>query len=129
MTLASKLDRPRSLTDLAVERIRAAIVEGDLAFGEQLSEAALALKLGISKTPVREALLRLKMDGLVDKARFTEDPAEYEATVKAFIALCMREVPVVPLNQPIHDVALKQGVGGYEFWFHREPDYRQLTKT
>jgi DNA-binding GntR family transcriptional regulator len=66
MTLASKLDRPRSLTDLAVERIRAAIVEGDLAFGEQLSEAALALKLGISKTPVREALLRLKMDGLVD---------------------------------------------------------------
>jgi len=66
MTLASKLDRPRSLTDLAIERIRAAIVEGDLAFGEQLSEAALALKLGISKTPVREALLRLKMDGLVD---------------------------------------------------------------
>lgn len=66
MTLASKLDRPRSLTDLAVERIRAAIVEGDLAFGEQLSEAALALKLGISKTPVREALLHLKMDGLVD---------------------------------------------------------------
>ena len=65
MNLALKLDRPKSLTDLAVERIRAAIVEGDLAFGEQLSEVALALKLGISKTPVREALLRLKMDGLV----------------------------------------------------------------
>lgn len=66
MTLASKLDRPKSLSDLAVERIRAAIVEGQLAFGEQLSEAALALNLGISKTPVREALLRLKLDGLVD---------------------------------------------------------------
>jgi DNA-binding GntR family transcriptional regulator len=66
MSLESKLDRPKSLTDLAVERIRAAIVEGGLAFGEQLSEAALAVNLGISKTPVREALLRLRMDGLVD---------------------------------------------------------------
>ncbi|MFZ5692814.1 MAG: ABC transporter substrate-binding protein [Pseudomonadota bacterium] len=70
-----------------------------------------------------------EMDALIDKARFTEDPAEYDAAVKAFIALCMREVPVVPLNQPIHDVALKKGVGGYEFWFHREPDYRQMTKA
>ena len=66
MSLESKLDRPKSLTDLAVERIRAAIVEDRLAFGEQLSEAALAVNLGISKTPVREALLRLKMDGLVE---------------------------------------------------------------
>jgi DNA-binding GntR family transcriptional regulator len=66
MPIESKLDRPKSLTDLAVDRIRQAIVEGRLAFGEQLSEAALAVNLGISKTPVREALLRLKMDGLVD---------------------------------------------------------------
>ena len=61
-----KLTRPKSLTDLAVERIRQAIVEGRLAFGEQISEAVLAAQLGISKTPVREALLRLKPDGLVE---------------------------------------------------------------
>lgn len=66
MSVEAKLARPKSLTDLAVERIRAAIVEGRLAFGEQLSEAALALNLGVSKTPVREALLQLKRDGLVD---------------------------------------------------------------
>ncbi len=65
MALTAKIDRPKSLTDLAVEWIRAAIIQGDLAFGEQLSEAALAVNLGISKTPVREALLRLKLDGLV----------------------------------------------------------------
>ena len=70
-----------------------------------------------------------EMDALIDKARFTEDAAEYEATVKDFVALCMRDVPVVPLNQPIHDVALKKGVGGYQFWFHREPDYRQFAKA
>ena len=69
------------------------------------------------------------MDALIDKARFTTDAAEYEATVKTFIALCMKEVPVIPLNQPIHDVAMQKSVGGYEFWFHREPDYRQFTKA
>lgn len=64
--MEGKLDRPKSLTDLAVGRIREAIVEGRLAFGEQISEGSLAAQLGISKTPVREALLRLKLDGLVE---------------------------------------------------------------
>ncbi|MBR1231066.1 ABC transporter substrate-binding protein [Bradyrhizobium sp. AUGA SZCCT0182] len=69
-----------------------------------------------------------EMDKLIDKARFATDAAEYETTVKAFIALCMRDVPVIPLNQPIHDVAMQKNIGGYEFWFHREPDFRQFTK-
>jgi DNA-binding GntR family transcriptional regulator len=63
---ARKLERPKSLTDMAIESIRGSIVEGRLALGGQLSEAALALELGISKTPVREALLQLRGDGLVD---------------------------------------------------------------
>lgn len=66
MTTASKIERPKSLTDMATERIRASIVEGKLGLGGQISEAALALELGISKTPVREALQRLRADGLVD---------------------------------------------------------------
>lgn len=69
-----------------------------------------------------------EMDGLIDKARFTTDAGEYEKTVKQFIALCIRDVPVIPLNQPIHDVAMQKNVSGYEFWFHREPDYRQFVK-
>jgi DNA-binding GntR family transcriptional regulator len=64
--VAAKLDRPKLLTELAAERIRDAIVDARLSFGEQISESALAAQLGISKTPVREALLRLKLDGLVD---------------------------------------------------------------
>ncbi|MDF2118877.1 ABC transporter substrate-binding protein [Roseiarcaceae bacterium H3SJ34-1] len=70
-----------------------------------------------------------EMDTLIDKARFTSDAAEYDATVKAFIALCMSEVPVVPLNQPMHDVAMPKNISGYEFWFHREPDFRQFVKV
>ncbi len=69
-----------------------------------------------------------EMDALIDKARFTTDAAEYEKTVKDFIAMCIRDVPVIPLNQPIHDVAMQNNISGYEFWFHREPDYRQFVK-
>jgi hypothetical protein len=57
-----------------------------------------------------------------------QDQAEYERSVKDFIALCIAEVPIVPLNQPSHDVAMQKAIGGYEFWFHREPDFRQFSK-
>jgi DNA-binding GntR family transcriptional regulator len=60
------LIRPKSLTDLAHDSIRQLIVGGELVMGAQLSEATLAGQLGISKTPVREALLRLRVDGLID---------------------------------------------------------------
>lgn len=66
MAIPGKLQRPKSLTDLAVERIRSNIVDGHFALGEQLAEITLAGMLGISKTPVREALFQLKLEGLVD---------------------------------------------------------------
>ncbi len=66
MHAALRLQRPQLLTAMALERIRMAIVDGELDLGEQVSEAQLAQRLGVSKTPVREALLRLKGDGLVE---------------------------------------------------------------
>jgi DNA-binding GntR family transcriptional regulator len=60
------LERPLLLTDIVCERVRNAIVQGELKLGEQVSEAQLATWLGVSKTPVRESLLRLKSEGLVD---------------------------------------------------------------
>lgn len=61
-----RLERPQLLTDMVVERIRAAIVNGEFGLGSQMSEAQLAQQLGVSKTPVREALLRLRSEGLVE---------------------------------------------------------------
>jgi DNA-binding GntR family transcriptional regulator len=60
------LVRPQLLTDRVGERLRQAIFEGELKLGEQVSEAQLAQRLQVSKTPVREALLRLKGEGLVE---------------------------------------------------------------
>lgn len=58
--------RPGNLTDMVAEAIQEAIVERVLAPGERVSEAALAESLRVSKTPVREALLRLRFVGLVE---------------------------------------------------------------
>jgi DNA-binding GntR family transcriptional regulator len=53
------------LRDDAYRTIRDAIVDGTLAPGEKLNDADLARWLGISRTPVREALARLDEAGLV----------------------------------------------------------------
>ena len=58
--------RPASLAEQAAEAIRTRIISGEFELGEALSETALAVKLGVSKTPIREAFLRLKTEGLVD---------------------------------------------------------------
>lgn len=54
-----------SLADQAKERIRTAILEGNLKPEEKITIERIAAELGISRTPVREALKALEMDGLV----------------------------------------------------------------
>jgi DNA-binding GntR family transcriptional regulator len=58
--------RPDSLAMSVYSTIRQAIVDGKLAAASRVTEAGLAKQLGVSKTPVREALLRLKEAGLVE---------------------------------------------------------------
>jgi DNA-binding GntR family transcriptional regulator len=58
----------RNAAVAATELIREAIVAGRIAPGERLKEEELARELGISRTPVREALLILQAEGLVDAA-------------------------------------------------------------
>jgi DNA-binding GntR family transcriptional regulator len=58
----------RNASSAATELIRQAIVDGRLPPGRRLKEEELARELGISRTPVREALLVLSAEGLVDVA-------------------------------------------------------------
>jgi DNA-binding GntR family transcriptional regulator len=57
---------PRKAGTAATELIREAIIDGRLAPGERLKEEKIAQELGISRTPVREALLVLQAEGLVE---------------------------------------------------------------
>jgi DNA-binding GntR family transcriptional regulator len=59
------IERPESLTESTMKRLRQAIVSGDLDLGSALSERQLAELLEVSKTPVREALAQLRLEGLV----------------------------------------------------------------
>jgi len=60
-----KVQRPVSLTEIATIKIREAIINNDFMLGQPLSESILAASMEISKTPVREALAKLKSEGLV----------------------------------------------------------------
>lgn len=56
----------KSLTETVEERIREMIVSGSLEFGQQITERQLSDQFGVSKTPVREAMVRLASEGLVE---------------------------------------------------------------
>jgi DNA-binding GntR family transcriptional regulator len=60
----------RKVTDWVYEELKAAIVDLRLAPGAPLREATFAEQLGVSKTPIREALGRLEQDGLVETTSF-----------------------------------------------------------
>ncbi|MFC3124385.1 GntR family transcriptional regulator [Pseudoroseomonas globiformis] len=56
-------------TERAYQWIRQKIMDGSFPAGSPLREEALAAEIGVSRTPVRDALRRLLADGLVESAR------------------------------------------------------------
>ena len=59
------LQRPKPLRELALEHLRNSIIDGSLEMGQILSERKISEELGVSKSPVREALAQLRDEGLV----------------------------------------------------------------
>ena len=95
---------PRSLLrDEVYARLREAIVDGTLAPGEVLRDQDLAAWLGVSRTPVREALLRLGDVGLV-----TARPGS-STVVSPLEARAVRDARDVVAA--MHEVAVREAVG------------------
>ena len=69
------------------------------------------------------------MDKFIETARFEGDRKKYTEAVAGFVNLAFEEVPRIPLAQPNMDVAMQKGIQGYKYWFHRQPDYRNLSKA
>ncbi|MBR3004057.1 MAG: GntR family transcriptional regulator [Lachnospiraceae bacterium] len=63
--LKMNFDEYIPLRDLVFKTLREAIITGDLKPGERLMEIKLANELGVSRTPVREAIRKLELEGLV----------------------------------------------------------------
>jgi DNA-binding GntR family transcriptional regulator len=85
-TALSPIRRSTSLSKEVTERLRRAILAGELAEGTPLPEAQTATKLGVSRVPVREALVELDRQGLVE---FDDNG---RACVRVFTDEDMREI-------------------------------------
>ncbi|HEX5613323.1 MAG TPA: GntR family transcriptional regulator [Burkholderiales bacterium] len=82
------LERSQPLRDRVYHTLRDYLRAGRIASGQPLQEAALAAQLGVSRTPVREALARLESEGLVvaDGRSFTV-PALGDGDIEDIYAL------------------------------------------
>ena len=72
------------------------------------------------------------MTKMIDGARVAAgagDWATYEKDVKGFVTKAFVEAPRIPLFQPYLNVALQKNISGYTYWFHRQLDYRSLSKA
>ena len=63
--LQIKMDEFLPLRDVVFNTLRQAILTGELKPGERLMEIHLANRLGVSRTPIREAIRKLELEGLV----------------------------------------------------------------
>jgi DNA-binding GntR family transcriptional regulator len=91
------------LRDQAYARLRDAILDGTLEPGEQLKDAELAEWLGLSRTPIREALARLEEYGLVETKpqRFTRvAPLSAREARDAFTVYAALEALAASLGVP-----------------------------
>ncbi|WP_406633971.1 GntR family transcriptional regulator [Amycolatopsis sp. WGS_07] len=101
MTTLPKVSRPL-LRDEAYERIRHAIIDGSFPPGTPLRDADLAEQLGLSRAPVRQALLRLAEDRLV-----VSKPQSY-TRVAEFVADDVRDA--VRLVRALHELAVREAL-------------------
>jgi DNA-binding GntR family transcriptional regulator len=79
----------RDNVEQVYRRVREAILEGEIAPGAVMSQVALADELGVSRTPLREALRMLQSEGLVDAQ------ANRRVTVKPISATDVEELVVM----------------------------------
>lgn len=87
MTRKFDFEMPKSLTEIVASRLRTAIIDGEFALGEMISEENLAASFGVSRTPVRDALTLLQTTGLVEirpkRGSFVFKPSEAD-----LVAIC-----------------------------------------
>lgn len=71
-----------------------------------------------------------ELDQFVDAALALEaDDPTYAENVKGFLGIAFEEMPRIVIAQPYLSVAMQPNVSGYQYWFHRQLDYRQLQKA
>ena len=65
---------------------------------------------------------------IAEQARFEPDKAKYEEDGKKLNAIHFSELPQIPLWQPSQDAVMAPSIEGYTYQFHRQVDYRDLSR-
>ena len=81
-----KMDEYLPLRDVVFKTLRQAILKGELEPGERLMEIQLAERLGVSRTPIREAIRMLEQEGL-------KLPAVGHKIVRVVPAAVLKQLP------------------------------------
>ncbi|WP_173934753.1 ABC transporter substrate-binding protein [Chelativorans sp. Marseille-P2723] len=66
---------------------------------------------------------------LVEKTRYETDQDVYDADVKRMIELVKEEIPIILLWHPSLDTGMLTSIENYSYTFHRQLDYRPLTRS
>jgi peptide/nickel transport system substrate-binding protein len=69
-----------------------------------------------------------ELTAVAQKARFEADKAKYEADGKVLNAMNFDLMPQIPLWQPSQDAVMASNITGYTYQFHRQVDYRDLSR-
>jgi peptide/nickel transport system substrate-binding protein len=65
---------------------------------------------------------------IAGKARYEPDSAKYEALSREMIAEYVKEMPLILLWQANQDAVMVPNLEGYTYWFHRQVDFRDLSR-
>ncbi|MCI0753042.1 GntR family transcriptional regulator [Teichococcus vastitatis] len=121
-SLLQPIGRRQSAAGFAYEALRAAILALELSPGASLSRALLAARLGISQTPVREALIRLESEGLVEVVpsastrvalidlRNAREALFLRRAVELELVRSLAQDPSATLRHDLHDSLEQQGL-------------------
>ncbi|WP_328587641.1 GntR family transcriptional regulator [Anaerosacchariphilus polymeriproducens] len=109
------------LRDVVFNTLREAILKGELKPGERLMEIQLAERLGVSRTPIREAIRKLELEGLVltiprrgaEVAKMTEKNMREVLVVRKALEVLAVEIACEVITQP-QIVELKEVAKAFE---------------
>lgn len=136
---SGRLDRDRQAAPQVFERLRGMIIALELPPGSPLSRAALAEQFGVSSTPIRDALMRLEEEGLVEvfpqyatvvsridvrraqQAHFLRQALELE--IVRVLALNADEALVIDLNATIARQQQFLKAGAFEQFMAADNEY------
>ncbi|MFD1327793.1 GntR family transcriptional regulator [Mycoplana ramosa] len=121
-----------SAADIVYEALRKAIIEGELAEGQNLRQDQIAQMFNTSRIPVREALSRLEQEGLITTQRYKGAVVaglSIEEIEEIFEFRAMLEAEVMRLAVPNMDRRTLDAARAYCKEFGREPDPAKWGET